>query len=471
MGRKKDASPLSQIPAVDSLLEHPATQEMLQKYSRSFVTNAIRECLDGIRATLRTGEDKGTTLDLTPEGIVQSVEKLIGSKREPSLKRLINATGVLLHTNIGRALLADEAVEAIRMAAETPCNLELELESGKRGHRDVHVEDLLCRLTGAEAATVVNNNAAAVMLSLNTMAEGKDIIISRGQLVEIGGSFRLPDVVAKSGARLVEVGTTNRTYLKDYEKAITDTTGALLLCHPSNFIVVGFTADVPIEELVELGSRYTIPVVYDLGSGALIDLSEYGLEKEPMVQESVEHGVDLITFSGDKLLGGPQAGIIVGKKEYVEQVKKNPLKRALRIDKSTMAALEATLQIYLTEPDLAAKLPILWFLTRTLQEIERSASEIVKGLSESLKGVVEISVEDGFSRVGGGSLPMESLPTKLITLKPIHISPDELTARLRGYTVPILGRIQQDTILLDVRTIRKTEDAEVREALLNLNYE
>jgi L-seryl-tRNA(Ser) seleniumtransferase len=329
----------------------------------------------------------------------------------------------------------------------------------------------LCRLTGAEAATVVNNNAAAVMLCLNTMAEGKDVIISRGQLIEIGGSFRLPEVVAKSGARLVEVGTTNRTYLKDYEKAITGETGALLCCHPSNFIVVGFSADVPIEEIVELGLQYNVPVVYDLGSGALVDLSEYGLEKEPMVQESVEHGVHLITFSGDKLLGGPQAGIIVGKRDCVEQVKKNPLKRALRIDKNTIAALEATLRIYLSEPDLLVKLPIVWFLTRPIEEIEESASEIVKALSKRLERKVEISVQDGFSRVGGGSLPVESLPTKLIALKSIHISPDELAARLRACPVPILGRIQQDTVLLDVRTIRKNEQGDVREALLNLNYE
>ena len=471
MGQKKDTSLYSQIPAVDSLLEHPATKVLLERYSRLFVTDAIREHLHGIRETLRSGENRRAIPDVTPEGIIQAVETLIRTKREPSLIRVINATGVLLHTNIGRALLADEAVSAMKRAAEAPCNLELELNSGKRGHRDVHVEDLLCQLTGAEAATVVNNNAAAVMLCLNTMAEGRDVIISRGQLIEIGGSFRLPDVVKKSGARLVEVGTTNRTYLKDYEKAITDQAGSLLLCHPSNFIVVGFTADVPIEELVGLGARYNLPVVYDLGSGAFVDLSEYGLEKEPMVQESVEYGVDLITFSGDKLLGGPQAGIIVGKRECVERVKKNPLKRALRIGKSTMAALEATLQIYLSEPDLSTKLPIIWLLARTIDDIERSALEIAKGLSKSLEGKIEISVEDGYSRVGGGSLPVENLPTKLIALKPNHISPDELAARLRNCPVPILGRIQQDTIFLDVRTIRKNEEVDVREAVLNLNYD
>ncbi|UCE17059.1 MAG: L-seryl-tRNA(Sec) selenium transferase [Gemmatimonadota bacterium] len=471
MERKKDTSLFSQIPAVDSLLEHPDAKSLLEKYARTFVTNTIRERLEGIRETLRRGGEKGDTLDLSPEGILRSVEELIRRKREPSLRRLINATGILLHTNIGRSLLADDAIEAMMRVAEAPCNLELELDNGKRGHRDVHVEELLCRITGAEAATVVNNNAAAVMLCLNTMAEGKDVIISRGQLVEIGGSFRLPDVVTKSGARLVEVGTTNRTYLADYEKAMTKNTGALLCCHPSNFIVVGFTTDVPIEDLVELGARHGLPVVYDLGSGALVDLSEYGLEKEPMVQESVGHGVDLITFSGDKLLGGPQAGIIVGKKDCLEKIKGNPLKRALRIDKCTMAALEATLQIYLTEPDLSTKLPIVWLLTRTIEEIEEAASKIVKGLSAKLRDRVEISIESGLSRVGGGSLPMESLPTKLIALKPVHISPDELAARLRDCPLPILGRIQQDTIFLDVRTIRKHEEDEVREALLNLNYD
>ena len=471
MDQKKSTSLLSQIPGVDSLLEHPATQDLLETYSRSFVTNAVRECLEEIRAKLKSGEDKVAHLDLSPEGLIRSVEKLIETRRQPTLKRVINATGILLHTNIGRTLLADEAVEAMRQAAEAFCNLELKLDSGKRGHRDVHVESLLCHLTGAEAATVVNNNAAAVMLCLNTMAEGKDVIISRGQLIEIGGSFRLPEVVAKSGARLLEVGTTNRTYLQDYEKAITNQTGVLLCCHPSNFIVVGFTADVAIENLVELGAKHNLPVVYDLGSGALVDLSEYGLEKEPMVQESVKYGVDLITFSGDKLLGGPQAGLVVGKKEYVDQVKKNPLKRALRVDKCTMASLEATLRIYLTEPDCSSKLPILWFLTRPVEEIEQSASKIVQKLSDDVKSKVEISIEDGYSRVGGGSLPTESLPTKLIALKPIRISPDELAARLRGRPLPVIARIHQDTVFLDVRAVRKSEEAELIDALQSLSNE
>ena len=348
MEEKNKSSLLSRIPGVDSLLENPATGDLLHKYARPFVIDSIRECLDELRSILKTGGGVEIPLDVSPEGIIRRVEEHIMGRLEPSFKRVINATGILLHTNIGRALLADEAVAAMNEAGAAACNLELDLESGKRGHRDAHYEDLLCRLTGAEAATVVNNNAAAVMLCLNTLAEGKDVIISRGQLVEIGGSFRLPDVVTKSGARLVEVGTTNRTYLKDYEKAITTGTGALLCCHPSNFIVVGFTADVPIEELVALGHKHDLPLVYDLGSGALVDLSQYGLEKEPIVSESVERGVDLVTFSGDKLMGGPQAGIIVGKKVFVERVKKNPLKRALRLDKCTIAALEVTLRMYMT---------------------------------------------------------------------------------------------------------------------------
>ena len=471
MRRKKSTSSFSQIPAVDVLLEHPAAQNMLERYSRPFVRDAVRECLDGLRAEIRDKEESPGTLDLSPNTILRRVEALIERKRASSFKRVINATGILLHTNIGRALLADEAVEAMREAAEAACNLELDLESGKRSHRDVHVEDLLCQLTGADGATVVNNNAAAVMLCLNTLAEGADVIISRGQLIEIGGSFRLPDVVAKSGARLVEVGTTNRTYLEDYEKAMTERTGAILCVHPSNFIVVGFTADVPVEKLVALGAQHNVPVVYDLGSGALVDLSRYGLEKEPMARECIEQGVDLVTFSGDKLLGGPQAGIVVGKKIFVDRVRKNPLKRALRVDKCTVAAIEATLRIYLSEADLPAKLPILSLLTRPLDEIEQSASAIVSEVSAELRGRADISTEDGHSRVGGGSLPMEALPTKLIALKPLRISPDELAARLRHRPIPILARIHQDTVLLDLRTVRKEEEGEVRTALQTLHYE
>jgi L-seryl-tRNA(Ser) seleniumtransferase len=318
---------------------------------------------------------------------------------------------------------------------------------------------------------VVNNNAAAVMLCLNTLADGKDVVISRGQLVEIGGSFRLPDVVAKSGARLVEVGTTNRTYLRDYEKAVCDRTGALLCCHPSNFIVVGFTADVPIEDLVELGKRHRVPLVYDLGSGALVDLSQYGLEKEPLVRESVASGVDLVTFSGDKLMGGPQSGIIVGRKQYLEEVKKNPLKRALRLDKCTIAALEATLRIYLSEPNLPARLPVLWCLTRSIKGISQAADRIVESLGDELAGAVDISIQDGHSRVGGGSLPMESLPTRLIGLRPLTITPDTLAARLRSVPVPIIARIHQDTVLLDLRAVREDEVDEIIRILRTLNYD
>jgi L-seryl-tRNA(Ser) seleniumtransferase len=471
MKQKKSASRLSQIPGVDSILEHPSAQDVLNTYARPFVIESIRETLDGLRSMIRSSDEQEMSDDLSPEGIIHRVEALIERKREPSFRRVINATGILLHTNIGRALLAEEAVEAMRVAAEAACNLELELDSGKRGHRDDHVEELLCRLTGAEAATAVNNNAAAVLLCLNTVAEGKEVIISRGQLVEIGGSFRLPEVVAKSGAGLVEVGTTNRTYLKDYEKAVSDRTGAVLCCHPSNFIVVGFTADVPIEDLVALGARHELPLVYDLGSGALIDLSEYGLEREPMVRESVECGVDLVTFSGDKLMGGPQAGIVVGKKVFVDRVKKNPLKRALRLDKCTIAALEATLRIYLTEPDLPARLPILKYLTRPIEDITQTANGIIEELKNDLNGKVEMFIQDGHSRVGGGSLPMESLPTRLIGLKPYRISPNVLASRLRNGPVPIIARIHQDTVLLDLRTVGESEETELRQKLRSLKYE
>ncbi len=471
MGQKKDSSLLSRIPGVDTLLEHPAASRLFEVYARPLVMQSIRETLDRLREEIRKSEGAPVQVDVSAEGILQRVEVLIGEKLSPHMKRVINATGVLLHTNLGRSLLAEEAIEAMKLAARAPCNLELDLDSGKRGHRHSHVESLLCQLTGAEAATVVNNNAAAVMLCLNTVAEGKEVITSRGQLVEIGGSFRLPDVVSKSGARLVEVGTTNRTYLRDYEKIITDKTGALLAVHPSNFIVVGFTADVPVGELVELGVRHHLPVVYDLGSGALVDLSAYGLEKEPMVQEAVEQGVDLVTFSGDKLLGGPQAGIIVGKKDVVRRVAENPLKRALRLDKCTLAALEATLRIYLAEPDLGSRLPIFRFLSRPIEEITTIASALVGQLSTEISRQVAVSVEDGHSRVGGGSLPIAGLPTKVIALRPIHISPDELAARLRRRPIPVIVRIHQDTVLFDLRTIRRGEEHDLLEVLRTLDYE
>lgn len=344
-------------------------------------------------------------------------------------------------------------MQALQLAATNPVNLEYDLVAGDRGDRDSHIESLLCQLTGAEAATVVNNNAAAVLLSLNSLAEGKEVIVSRGELIEIGGSFRLPEIMKKSGCILVEVGTTNRTHPQDYINAVTKNTALLLKVHTSNYRVVGFTTDVSLSELITIGRKQLIPTMVDLGSGALVDLSKYGLPKETMVQEIVKSGADIVTFSGDKLLGGPQAGVFVGKKKYIDKIKKNPLKRALRVDKLTLASLEATLKLYLNEETLAQTLPTLYWLTRPLAEIEKVAYESAEKLQKALGDKVTIKITDGNSEVGSGALPEEKIPTKLITLVPKDRNVQNLATLFRKSNPPIIGRIHAGKFILDMRCI------------------
>jgi L-seryl-tRNA(Ser) seleniumtransferase len=328
------------------------------------------------------------------------------------LRSVVNGSGVVLHTNIGRALLAPQAVAAVERAAATPTTIELDLASGTRGDRDSHIAEHLCALTGAEAATVVNNNAAAVLLALNTLAEGRDVIISRGELIEIGGSFRIPEILAKSGARLCEVGTTNRTHVHDYERALGNGTGLLLKVHTSNYRVVGFTAAVGVGDLVALGRAHGVPVMEDLGSGALIDLRAYGLPHEPIVADSIRTGVDVVTFSGDKLLGGPQAGLLVGRREIIDRIRRNPLARALRCDKLTVAALEATLSLYRRDPDLATTLPTLRFLARSVADIATMAHAAKPLLEASLGAGYTVTIVDAMSEIGSGALAAETLPSK-----------------------------------------------------------
>ncbi|MBU2522023.1 MAG: L-seryl-tRNA(Sec) selenium transferase, partial [Proteobacteria bacterium] len=405
--------------------------------------------------------DENLDLSLILEKVKGRVKKIM----QLNLKRTINATGIIVHTNLGRSLLPADAVENLSEIAGRYSNLEFDLSKGIRGSRYSAVEDILCEISGAEAAMVVNNNAAAVLLCLETIAKGKKVIVSRGELVEIGGSFRIPDVMAKSGGILKEVGTTNRTHLRDYERAIESDTCLLLKVHKSNYSVVGFTADVSLNELVELGEKYRIPVMEDLGSGTFIDFSKYGLLKEPTVQESVSTGVDVVTFSGDKLLGGPQAGIIVGKKNIVDQIKQNPLTRALRIDKLTIAALESTLRLYRDPEKAIENIPTLRMLTLPLESIEKKGKKLLDMLKELNNPYMSVKLLKLSSRAGGGSLPLLELPSICVGIKIDGMSANAIEKYLRENTPPIIGRIEEDYFIMDLRTIQNDELPIVENAL------
>jgi L-seryl-tRNA(Ser) seleniumtransferase len=458
---------LSQIPKVDEILADPGISRWIDEYSRGVVVEAIRRGLQRFREDLLS-KPPGTLQDQT----IFSIEKLkpyfeaaIAILIAPRLKRVINATGVVIHTNLGRSLLHASAIARINEISRCFSNLEYDLEKGQRGSRYVHVEEILCTLTGAEAALVVNNNAAAVLLVLNTLAEGREVVVSRGQLVEIGGSFRIPDVMRRSGARLVEVGTTNRTHLEDYHRAIGEDTALLLKVHTSNFKIVGFTTGVSLRDLVELGRTENIPVMEDLGSGCLVDLTPHGLEAEPLAQEAVKAGADIVTFSGDKLLGGPQAGIILGKREIIGRVQANPLSRALRVDKLTLAALESTLRLYLDEKKALQEIPTLAMLTISSEELIRRARRLMKQIRRRLGNTVEASVRDDRSQVGGGAYPLQELPTRVIAVRSKKLSSNQLEAGLRRHEPPVIARITRDEVILDLRTIQDDEISMVVQAL------
>ncbi|MDY6834079.1 MAG: L-seryl-tRNA(Sec) selenium transferase [Chloroflexota bacterium] len=447
-------SEFRQLPSVDSLLLDKRIRDLEEKYSREVVVSLIRQRLDLVRESIRKGQQCPSMDDL-----VQSIYERGMQLGACTLQPVVNATGVILHTNLGRAPLSEECVEAMRRAAVGYSNLEIDMDSGERGSRQVHVEPLLCQLTGAEAALVVNNNAAAVLLGLAALAEGKDVIVSRGQAVEIGGGFRIPDVMRRSGASLVEVGTTNCTYLADYEYSITSNTAALLRVHSSNFRIVGFTQSVVLQELVALARRYNLMVFDDLGSGCLIDISRYGLDHEPTVQESLAAGADVAFFSGDKLLGGPQAGIIVGKAKLIGKIKGHPLARSSRIDKVRLSGLIATLLHYLRE-EAETKIPIWRMMSMPLKEITARADY----WGDAVKGGARII--DGESVVGGGSLPGGMLPTKLLCIEGSDDIPaQDLALRLRCHEPPVLGRVDKENLLLDPRTVLPEEDTIVYKAL------
>jgi L-seryl-tRNA(Ser) seleniumtransferase len=443
---------------VDDLLQEPSIVEMVQALPRWAVVDAIREVLERRRQTIAAAQSGSAPVDLPSRAaLVAEAQQIALRLHRPALRHLINATGVVIHTNLGRAPLAETAIERVVETARGYSNLEYDLERGDRGSRQEHVEQLLCRLTGAEAALAVNNNAAAVLLAINTLAEGKEVIVSRGELVEIGDSFRIPDIMRRAGGILREVGTTNRTYLRDYEDAIGATSAMLLKVHTSNFRIRGFASQVSVAELASLGEKSGLPVVEDVGSGALVDLSQLGLAKEPMPSDSIRAGADLVTFSGDKLLGGPQAGLIAGKRLLIEKLRRNPLARAVRIDKLSLAALEATLRLYLDEGQAVSRVPVLRALAMPLQEIEQRAKRLCDRIATLASDHLEVSVIDGTSEVGGGALPLEAIPTRLVAVQAAHLTASFLERRLRRTDPPVMVRIKDDRIVLDPRTVSEDE--------------
>ena len=446
------------IPKVDELLEEDHIEKLLNTMPRRLVVDAIREEIDILRNNIKDGKLNEEEIKNIRDSLPKAVIDRANRKNAYKLKRVVNATGTVIHTNIGRSLISIDVMNNIRDIAINYSNLEYDLEKGERGSRYSHLEDIIIEITGGEAAMVVNNNAAAVLLVLSTMAKDKEVIVSRGELIEIGGSFRIPDVMEQSGAKLVAVGTTNKTHLWDFENAITEDTKALLKVHTSNYRILGFTSSVSAEELYKLKSKYDIPLIEDLGSGVLIDLSKYGLEYEPTVQDSIKNGVDVVTFSGDKLLGGPQAGIIVGKREYIEAMKRNPLTRAFRVDKFTISALEATLRLYLDEKIAVEKIPTLKMLSMDMGELEDKANILYKMLTQKIDNEkVKAEIVDDYSEVGGGSLPLEKIPTKCIMLTLDNMSISEFEKNLRSYKTPIITRVYKDKVYIDLRTVREDE--------------
>ncbi len=443
---------LRDLPSVEKILSDDRLDTLAARYPHELLVNVIRQQLESERAAITSGK-LGHSFDEIVEGIIKKVNNIF----TPSLRRVINASGVILHTNLGRAPISAEALAAMDEVSRGYSNLEFDLETGDRGSRHAHVESLLCRLSGAEAGMVVNNNAAAVLLGLSALCKGKQVVVSRGQAVEIGGGFRIPDVMRQSGARLVEVGTTNRTYAHDFEEAITEKTAAVMRVHSSNFKLVGFTSEVTLEELAGVAKKHTILLLDDLGSGCFLDTTAFGLAPEPMVQQSVKAGA-LTFFSGDKLVGGPQAGIIVGKKEYIDKLKRHPLARAVRMDKTRLAGLEVTLMHYL-KGEALTKIPVWRMISTPIQEIEIRANGWAETIGDNAV------VIPGETMVGGGSLPGGSLPTWLVAIGVGSKTAPALAKKLRQRDIPVIGRIEKDRFLLDPRTVLPEEDEIIIKAL------
>ncbi len=454
-------NPFRHIPSVSELLQSPPLKSLVDRLSHNVVVDRVRSFLDDLRKDA-SGEG-GVSFPSVSE-LAERIARYIIRSESAQLRPVINATGILLHTGLGRAPLAQAAIDDLLAVARDYASVEIDLESGKRSQRVAVVEALLKQLTGAEAAAVCNNNAGATLLTLAAVAAGKEVIVSRGQLIEIGGSFRLPDVMSASGATLREVGTTNKTRLSDYDQAIGPQTAALMRVHTSNFKVVGFTEEASLEDLVRLGRQKGLPVIDDIGSGALVDFAQFGCREEPVASESVTAGADLVLFSGDKLLGGPQCGIIVGRKEYVQKVAKHPLMRALRVDKLTLAALAATLRLY-RDPEMAKReIPLLQFLSTPVENLMQRAQR----LSQRLTGLVIVEKAEAIADVtylGGGSVPTQRLPTWCVAVTPAKLGLDDLAKALRAGTPAVMGRVQQDRLLLDLRSVPPRQDAELVAAL------
>jgi len=459
---------LRQLPSVDEALKDERVRAWVERFPRVLVVDAIRTALDRKRKEVLDGSRSTREVDLSLTAVLDAAGSVLRKLSEPSLRPLINATGVVVHTNLGRSLLSEAALQRIIEVNRSYSNLEYDIAAGERGKRYTHIEGILTRLTGAEAATAVNNNAAAVLLCLNTLAKGKEAIVSRGELVEIGGSFRVPEVMERSSAVLREVGSTNKTHLKDYEKAINPNTGLLLKVHTSNYKIVGFTKEVTPAELAILGKKHKIPVMWDLGSGSFLDLASYGVGDEPTVKQAMDAGVDVLTFSGDKLLGGPQAGMILGKKQFLDPIRSNPLARALRIDKMTLAALEATLTQYLDEEKAIREIPTLWMLTQPLSEIERKAELLASGIKSIGDTRLIIAIQDDLSQTGGGALPTGKLPTRVVAVGHRGLSANQIESRLRLGDPPVIARIKEGMVLFDPRTLNDGEIGKIIEAMTRI---
>ena len=461
------ADGLRKLPSVDTLLKEPELESYIASIGRKAVAHSVREAVEEVRRILTAENAPEMDENVIRQKVMVAAGVRLKAIIEPYYRRAINATGIILHTGLGRAVFAQQAIRQIQEELSGYSLLQLDVETGERSKRDEQIERLLKQLTGAEAATVVNNNAAATAIVLNTVAKGKEVIVSRGQLVEIGGSFRLPDVMAFSGAKLVEVGTTNKTHSYDYVNAITENTAAIMRVHPSNYKVVGFSSEVPLDELVEIAHTHGLVMIDDVGSGAIIDFSRFGFEAEPTLVESISKGADIITSSADKLIGGSQGGIILGKAKLINAIRKNQFFRIVRVGKLTLAALEATLKLFLDESIALREVPTLQMLMRSLPEITREAKHLVRQISKGISNAV-VKTIPGFSQVGSGSLPTQNLVTMLVAVQPEKISSESLAKQLRRYSTPIFARIQNDQVLIDPRTLRQGDAEVIVRALLEI---
>ncbi len=447
---------LRQIPSIDRLLGSEPLQELAATCPHVLLREGAQQAVAEVRQALL--DESSKTPDCSVEGVAGRAAELAKIAARPSLRRVINVTGTLLHTNLGRAPLCEAALQAVNNVSRGYSNLEYDLDAGKRGKRFTHVEKLVCRLTGAEAAHVVNNNAGAVLLALAALAGGKKALVSRGELIEIGGSFRIPDIMAAGGTRMVEVGTTNKTHLDDYRRGIDEETSLILKVHTSNYRILGITEPVTGAELADLAHAHKLPVLEDLGSGLLLDLTTYGLPREPTVRETLAHGIDLVTFSGDKLLGGPQAGIIVGRKEIVDRLRKHPMARALRLDKMTLAALEATLRLYLDTEQAFRELPTLRMLSTPAEKLRERCDQLMPRCEKTLGNLAKFATIQSTAPVGGGALPLAEMPGWVIACQPLKLSLNRLLQNLRKAETPVIGRVQDDQLLIDPRTLAEPDE-------------